>query len=149
MTPPEYLLERILKFTSFRPRSEYEVKRWLIRKKVSEEDGEIAIKQLKASGLINDEVFCKWWVDQRSTFRPKAKRALVYELIKKGVDKFLAKEVVEKSGTKDEDLAFQLIEKKKRSLEKLDAETRKKKIVNLLASRGFGWEIIKKLTRES
>lgn len=149
MTPVEHLLERLLRFTSFRPRSEYEIKCWLLRKKISEKDSETAIKQLKTAGVINDESFSLWWVDQRSTFRPKARRALVFELVKKGVNKTLAEEVVGKGEASDEDLAFQLIEKKKRLWEKLDAETRKKKIINLLASRGFGWEVIKRLSKEN
>lgn len=149
MTPVEYLLERILKFISFRPRSEYEIKRWLARKKVSEEDGEIALKQLKASGLINDEVFCQWWVEQRNTFRPKSRRALVFELVKKGVDRELAKSVVGGSPLNDEDLARLVLQKRQKSLDRYDPEARRQKITNLLASRGFGWEIIRKLTQES
>lgn len=143
------LLDRLLKFTSFRPRSEYEIKRWLIRKKVSERDGEAVLRQLKTTGLVNDRAFCEWWIEQRNTFRPKARRALIFELVRKGVDRHLAEEVVNMGEANDEDLAFQLIEKKKRLWEKLDTETRKKKIVNLLSSRGFGWEIIKRLIKEN
>lgn len=137
------ILDRLIKFTSFRPRSEYEIKRWLARKKVSDKDSTVALRELKASGLINDQAFCQWWVEQRSTFRPKSKRMLVFELRKKGVDKNLAEEVVGASEANDEELARLVLEKRKNSLDRYDPETRKKKITNLLASRGFGWEVIK------
>lgn len=157
------LLDRLIRFATLRPRTEFEIKRWFKRKKVSEKDTEVAIRELKNSGLVDDEAFAKWWVDQRVTFRPKARRLLVMELMQKGVDRELARDVVEVVAPTDEELAFsafakgfggsaiafsdggQLIERKKRAWEKLGPEERKKKIVTFLQMRGFGWEVIKKV----
>ncbi len=139
------LLERLIRFATVRPRTEYEVKRWFARKKVSEEDSKIALTELKKAGLVDDEAFARWWVDQRVTFRPKSSRLLVVEIIKKGVDRELAKRVVEESDLNDDSMAFQLIEKKKRSWERLAPEDRKKKAITFLQLRGFKWEVIKKI----
>lgn len=141
------LLDRLIKFTTIRPRSEFEIKRWLVRKKISGEDCKVALQELKKAGLLSDEAFCRWWIEQRTTFRPKSRRMLILELIKKGVDKELAQHVV---GTAielpdDEELARRIVERKKKTLSRSDPETREKKIVNLLASRGFGWGVIKKV----
>ena len=139
------LLDRLIKFTTIRPRSEFEIKRWLVRKKISGEDCKVALQELKKAGLVDDEAFCRWWIEQRTTFRPKSRRMLILELIKKGVDKDLAQRLVSESGLNDEEMAFQLIEKKKRVWGRLDGETKKKKIANFLLSRGFSWGVIRKL----
>lgn len=139
------LLERLIRFATIRPRTEYEVKRWFARKKVSEEDSKVALEELKKAGLVDDEAFAKWWVDQRVTFRQKSSRLLVLEIVKKGVDRELARKVVEESNLNDDTMAFQLIEKKKRSWEKLTPEDRKKKAISYLQLRGFKWEVIKKI----
>lgn len=139
------LLDRLIRFATVRPRTEYEVKRWFARKKVSEEDSQIALDELKKAGLVDDEAFARWWVDQRVTFRPKSSRLLVMEIIKKGVDRELAREVVDSSNLNDDSMAFQLIEKKKRSWERLNPEERKKKAITFLQMRGFNWEVVKKI----
>lgn len=139
------VLDRLIKFAMIRPRSEFEIKRWLARKKISDKDSEIALRELKKTELINDKEFAKWWIEQRLTFRPKSRRMLVVELIKHGVDKELAQNTVSESGIDDESLVFQLIERKKKSWEKLDKETQKKKITNFLLTRGFGWGVIRKV----
>ena len=139
------LLDRLIRFATIRPRTEFEIKRWFARKKVNEKDAAIATKELKAINLIDDEAFAKWWVDQRVTFRPKASRLLVLEIVKKGVDKELAQEIVSESNLNDESMAFQLVEKKKKSWERLSPEERKKKTVTFLQLRGFKWEVIKKM----
>lgn len=142
------LLDRLIRFATLRPRTEFEIKRWFARKKASEKDAEIALRELKNSGLVNDEAFSKWWVEQRVTFRPKSQRMLVVELVRHGVDKELAREVVSESNLNDESMAFQLVERKKRSWEKLNPEERKKKAITFLQMRGFNWEVIKKVISE-
>lgn len=137
------LLDRLIRFATIRPRTEYEIKRWFARKKVSEKDSKIALDELKKVGLVDDESFAKWWVDQRVTFRPKSSRLLVVELIKKGVEKELAREVVEASNLDNDSMAFQLIERKKRSWERLPPEERRKKAITFLQTRGFNWEVVK------
>ncbi|MBI3289775.1 regulatory protein RecX, partial [Candidatus Microgenomates bacterium] len=133
----------LIRFATIRPRTEFEIKRWFARKKVSEKDSKIALDELKKAGLIDDEAFAKWWVDQRVTFRPKSQRMLVMELIKHGVDKELAQEVVAGSEISDEVLAKELVRKKKRSWERLAPEERKKKTITFLQMRGFRWGVIK------
>lgn len=139
------LLDRLIKFATLRPRSEFEVKRWFARKKINEKDAESALGTLKKTGVVDDEAFSHWWIEQRIAFRPKSQYALKAELVKHGVGKELAGKVVAESNLSDETMAFQLIEKKKRSWNRLDPETRKKKITNLLSSRGFGWSVIRRI----
>lgn len=114
------LLNKAINFLSFRPRSE-----WEVRRKFNNED---LIKKLKELNLINDENFTKWYVEQRNTFRPKGRRMLEMELRRKGI-----KTKIENNLSETE-LAKRALKKKKF----LDKE----KSIRFLASRGFSWETI-------
>ncbi len=101
------------------------------------------IKKLKQLRQINDKEFAKWWVDQRTTFRPRGKFGLTMELRQKGIDKEIIRKAVEKM---DElPLAEKLAQKKAKSLKNLPREERYQKLSAYLARRGFSWETIKKV----
>lgn len=86
MSNPYYekLIGVALRFVSFRPRSEKELRDFLL-KKPNHEDLDKVMERMRELGYVDDRKFADWWISQRSDFRPKGKRALVYELRKKGV----------------------------------------------------------------
>ncbi len=114
------LLNKAINFLSYRPRSE-----WEVRRKFNNEE---LIKKLKELKLVDDEAFAKWYVEQRNTFRPKGRRMLEMELRRKGI-----KTKVENDLSETE-LAKRALVKKKF----LDKE----KAIRFLAGRGFSWETI-------
>ncbi|MCL4397792.1 RecX family transcriptional regulator [Patescibacteria group bacterium] len=129
-----------LNFLSFRPRSEYEIRQYLKRKKVEDIDG--VVEKLRQIGQINDEQFAAWWVEQRSTFRPKGKRALEMELARKGIKVKLPKDK-ESEGEK----AMRAIQKKLKlwSQEKLGEQKWREKIMRFLISRGFDYDTVEEV----
>ena len=153
----ERLLAKSLRFLSFRPRSEREIRDHLLRKgKLKDIKGddekaqyersvETVIKKLENLGQIDDYEFAKWWVDQRTRFRPRGYYVIRMELIAKGV----SKEIVDELTTiKKEDqirLALAAASKKMDSYKKLDSKNFKKKLGNYLLSRGFSWEVVKNI----
>lgn len=122
-----------LNFLSYRPRSEFEIRQMFRRKKL--EDIEEIVEKLKKLGQINDEEFAKWYIDQRRTFRPKGKRAIEMELLRKGV------KIKVESSISETELA-------KRALEKYRGIKTPEKISRFLASRGFDWDTIKEYTKD-
>jgi regulatory protein len=153
----ERLLNKALKFLSFRPRSEKEIRDHLLRKgKLKEVKSEAERKQyevsvedaanrLKKLGQIDDQKFVSWWVDQRTRFKPRGLNVLRSELFSKGV----AKEIIDEQVRFDEENQFKLAlvaaKKKVDSYRKLDTPDFKVKLGQFLARRGFGWAIIKKV----
>ncbi|MEK7127144.1 MAG: RecX family transcriptional regulator [Patescibacteria group bacterium] len=125
-----------INFISFRPRSEYEVRFRLKRKFKDSGPGQNddVINKLKKIKLLDDEVFAKWFVDQRNTFRPKGKRVLEQELRIKGIKPEIIKKVLSEDETSEFEKALGLISKKKL--------TDREKIIRFLGSRGFPWDII-------
>lgn len=123
-------LNAAINFLSFRPRSEWEVRFFLKRKKDPagrRDDVDNIINKLKEIDQINDEKFAAWWVEQRNTFRPKGQRAINAELARKGVKIKIRLE-------NEVDLALKLIKKK--------AFLDKQKIYQYLLSRGFSYDTI-------
>lgn len=138
-------LDKAYRLLSFRPRSEAELTVKL-SEKFQLETVQGAFLILKKYNYINDEDFCRFWIENRGNTR--GKKALYYELIKKGV----AKEVIEEQLSKIEaqtelDSALALVKSKKKYLG-LSQEEAYKKIGGYLSRRGFSYEIIKKVIKE-
>lgn len=154
------LYEKVLRFLSYRPRSEKEVRDYA--------DGKLAprkgktpayhrraekakiidkiISKLKKQGLIDDQEFAEWWAEQRIRFRPKGTIALKIELRKKGLNKEIIEAAIEKI---DEiALAKRALQKKLKSFRKLPSEKGRQKIIDFLARRGFPWPVIQKVLAE-
>ncbi|HKZ35327.1 MAG TPA: RecX family transcriptional regulator [Patescibacteria group bacterium] len=129
----EDLQVKALNLLSFRPRSVSEMKFRL--KRLGGETGLIdrLIEILAADGLLNDEEFARWWVDQRIRFRPKGNIALKSELMQKGVDKEIIVGVL-LSPEQEKMLAKDLVNQRGWQ----DRET----ITKRLLSRGFSFESV-------
>jgi len=140
-------LDRVYHFLSYRPRSEKEVRDYLKKKKIDEEITEEIIDKVKKLGYINDLEFAHWWVEQRSTFRPRGKRALRVELRQKWIAPEIINEVLN-SITDEVFLAQKAIQKKMEIYKKLPLRESRQKAVAYLQRRGFSWETIKKVLNE-
>lgn len=127
------LLDKLLRLLAFRPRSQKEIKDYLWRKKVDNSLAEKLIKQLGEMNLLNDGEFTSWWVDQRSTFRPRGKIALGFELRAKGIDPEMISEAL--AGLDELSLAQKAIFKKKN----LTPERK----IGFLVRRGFSFRVAK------
>jgi regulatory protein len=75
------ILDKALRFVSLRPRSVSEMKQYLgFKLKGKEESGfliEKVVDRLIGSKFLDDEVFAKWWIEQRATFRPRDRKSVV------------------------------------------------------------------------
>jgi regulatory protein len=131
--------DRALKYLSFRPRTEKEIRDYL-----GEECTEDIIGRLKELNFINDEEFAKWYIDQRTRFRPRSHRLMDLELKKKGI----ILDTQHLSPNTNEELAKKALEKKLILWDKLPYLEYKTKAVRFLASRGFSWDTIEKIVKK-
>ena len=135
-------LDKVLRFVTLRPRSEKEINDWLKRKKIHESLYKELFDRLKRLELVDDEKFARWWVNQRSSFRPKPKRILNNELRIKGIEKEIIEEVLKEENVDEEKIARELLEKKKYKWKKLDRKIARQKMSGYLARKGFEWDAI-------
>lgn len=135
--------EVAVRYLGPRPRSVSEIRRHLRSKRFDDAAMDRAIDQLRAQRYIDDEAFARYWVEQRDRFRPKGERAIVTELLQKGV----AREVIDAvTGEREPDAeALRARAAIRRPLARwlaLEEGERKRKIHAYLARRGFSYDTI-------
>ena len=138
-------LDKLLRFATLRPRSEKEIKDWFKRRKVYESLHDELFNRLNRLDLIDDEKFAQWWVEQRSSFRPRGKRALEMELRMKGIKKEMIGQVLSNLKVDEEKVARELLNKKSYKWKNLPKREARAKMSAFLARKGFNWEIIEKV----
>ena len=136
----EVALQKALNFLSYRPRSAKEVRQNLIKHKADENTIEVVVERLTRGGMLNDNNFAEMWVESRSTFKPRGRKALRIELRQKGI----TDDVIEESLAElDEgELAYRAASKQARKLKHLEWQDFRKKLYGYLARRGFNYDTI-------
>ncbi|HUW21377.1 MAG TPA: RecX family transcriptional regulator [Candidatus Bathyarchaeia archaeon] len=156
------LYDQALRFLSFRPRSEKEIRDYLKKKalniefralgfatesnKIKEELIKKVVIDLGKQGLVDDYAFAGWWCRQRAQFRPRGKKMVLAELRQKGVEEKLARKAVDE--LLDEFLIGQelVVRKFKKShLLRIANRRERQKIGVYLSRHGFGWQTIRKV----
>ncbi|MFH0942933.1 MAG: RecX family transcriptional regulator [Candidatus Beckwithbacteria bacterium] len=90
----EYLTAKALRLLSYRPRSVAEIKLRLRKTNTDSKTINAVIAELEEQGLLNDQDFAAWWVDQRVNFRPRGNFALKQELKQKGISESIISSVL-------------------------------------------------------
>lgn len=163
-----------IKFLSYRPRSEKEVREKLQKftKKTSYPyPGQVphsspqrtkgsgvakapqnndVIEQvmafLKEQKFIDDAAFVKWWIQQRTEYKPKSLKVIKLELRQKGISNDLIDSMIHDSQfmiQSDVDRAKALVEKKLPKYKGLSRYELLQKLGPYLARRGFDYDTIK------
>jgi regulatory protein len=138
-------LDKILRFSTLRPRSEKEIRDWLKRRKVHESLHKELFNRLNRLELVDDKKFAKWWIEQRTAFRPKGKRALQVELRLKGIKREVAIEALEGVEINEDKIALEILKKKSYKWIGLPRLEGRQKMSQFLGRKGFGWETIEKV----
>jgi regulatory protein len=140
----ESAYNRTLNYLSYRPRSRAEVVTYLQKRDVSESQVKAIVDRLESAGLVDDEEFARFWIDNREQFRPRGMRALRYELHAKGI----SDEIIDRAlATVDiSDSAYRAAGKKARQLRTLDWPDFRRKLLDYLARRGFDYEVAREVT---
>ena len=138
--------DKLLRFAMVRPRSEKEVTDYFRRKKIHESMHEEMLKKLKHLDLLNDLAFAKWWIDQRIQFKSKSKRIIVQELRMKGISQNDVDDAFGETVIDEEKMARELLEKKMYKWKGLEPREARQKMSQYLAGKGFGWDLIVKIT---
>ncbi|AHK30605.1 Regulatory protein recX [Rhodococcus opacus PD630] len=120
----------------------------LAKKGYSPEIAERVLDRLTEVGLVNDADFAQQWVHSRHTYSGKGKRALALELRRKGIGQEDATEALAQIDSEDERArATELVAKKLRTVSADDRDRAVRRLVSMLARRGFpqgmAFEVVK------
>lgn len=139
-----------LRFLSYRPRSEQEIRNKLKEKRAESEIIEKIVAKLKKYNFINDLEFAKKWAEERIQFKPRSWRLIKIELRHKGISEEIIESIIHDSQfmiQSDLEQAEKLVEKRITRFRNKFGMTREKiyeKLGRYLASKGFDWDTIKK-----
>lgn len=154
------VLNKAHRLLAGRPRSERELRRRLTQevkkleiKRLRDKLIEEVIERLKSEGLVDDQGFVRWWVEQRVTFKPKGMRLIKEELGKKGISGELIeinklRELIRELGTSEEEMAKREVQSQKFKVKSWSKKERRRKLAVYLTKRGFGWETIRMVVDE-
>jgi len=133
--------EKALRYLEARPRSSSEVKQQLLKKKIAADAIDRVIERLTEAGLLDDKAFAKYWVENRETFRPRAGRALKYEMKRKGLsDTTIASAL---KGLSEDDSAYRAGVARAQRWYGLEHREYLQKMVGFLVRRGFAYDVSK------
>jgi len=139
------------KFLNTRRRTEKEIREKLGKEKFDDEIIQEIISGLKETGLIDDEAFAHAFIHDKRISKPISSRQLENELRKKGVAKHIIQKTLSHGDEEenDEDRAMKTASKKWEQLLRRETDDKKRtqKLIAFLGSRGFGYEVIKKVIR--
>ena len=128
-----------LRMLERQPRTRAELERALASRGVPADAATAVLDRFTEVGLINDEAFATAWVESRHSSRGLGRRALSAELRRRGVADDLAKDAVADVSDDDEESAARaLVRRRLRSMTGLTRETKVRRLTGLLARKGFG-----------
>lgn len=127
-------------YLSYRPRSESEIRERLQRRGFNGDSIEAVIAKLKEQGLVDDMAFAQFWKDNRQSFSPRSRWLTRLELRQKGVADDIIDQVVD--AVDDADSAYRAALSKARNLPISDYQSFRRRLVEYLKRRGFGYEVI-------
>lgn len=134
------------RFLSYRPRSSQEIRRHLSDKEFTPETIDAALERLRALGYLDDVAFCRFWVENRTAFKPLGKRALRYELRQKGIADSIITEVLGEQD--DRELAYQAAQPRINRLRGSSKAEFRKKLSDFLARRGFAFDVCREVIEQ-
>ena len=147
--PVQQAKDICLRQLTVRPRTRVELAQALARKGIEEDVAEQVLSRLDEVGLIDDTAFAEVWVRSRHNFQGMSRRALAVELRRKGVaDESAVEALATVDAEAEEDRARQLVRKRLRVLANADEPTKIRKLVGMLARKGYAQGLAYRVVKE-
>ncbi|HEX3732127.1 MAG TPA: regulatory protein RecX [Mycobacteriales bacterium] len=119
-------------------RTRAELAETLRRREVPDAAAKTVLDRFTEVGLIDDAAYAQQWVEQRHRSHGSTRRALAGELRRKGVNPDTIAEATSQLDDQAEERAARgLVARKLRSLQRYDDATRTRRLVGMLARKGY------------
>ncbi|WP_051742868.1 regulatory protein RecX [Kitasatospora sp. MBT66] len=122
----------------------------LRKREIPDEVAEEVLTRLEEVGLIDDAAFARAWVESRHSVRGLSRRALAQELRTKGISGEFAEQALAQLDHDDEtEAARALVDRRLRATRGLERQTRTRRLVGLLARRGYSEGLAFRVVRDA
>lgn len=132
-----------LRYVVMRPRSMWEMRTYLQRKKIDEPVADSIIERLLQLDLLSDEKFAEAWVANRRLLKSTSKRRLRQELQQKHVPSSIIDKVLAEDEADERTVLAEIVAKKQ------SRYPDKNKFMQYLARQGFSYDDIKSVLNAS
>jgi regulatory protein len=135
---------------SYRQRSRKELEKKLKEKKISGKNINKVLDYLEGKKFINDNEFAKMFFESLVSRKPVGKSLLKRKLKEKGIEDEIIENLISAKFNDDVEMdsAVLLLRKYSKKIDELDKHSKKKKIYQVLYSRGFGYDVINRVWNE-
>ena len=148
--PVEVARQACLDQLSFAPRTRAELEAVLARRGVPDEAAQSVLSRFAEVGLIDDAAFATAFVDSRQRSKGLSRRALGQELRRRGVADEDAEQALELVDPELEvTTARSLVGRKLAASAGLDPQARARRLVGMLARKGYGSGVAYRVVREA
>jgi regulatory protein len=141
--------DRALNLLALRARSSRELRRQLVRKGEPADQVDAAIARLHVAGFLDDGAFARQFARSKAVGSGMSRRRIQQELGRRGVARQVGDDAIadvfEEEQLDERAVVEQAARKKLRSLENVDAVTRKRRLYAFLARRGYDLDDIRRV----
>lgn len=134
------LEQKILNWLTIRPKSAFELKQYLFRNKIDPDEHIYWIEKFQKKGYQSDEVFVRWWIEQRIS-KNRSKNYIKSELLNKGINVALVEQMLKSLLPNDSEIVAlkKIIDKKRRLSKYRDNQ----KLKEYLLRQGFSYSLVR------
>lgn len=148
-TPEQLARDTVYRLLASRARSNAELREALLRKEVPGDVADEALRKFQDAGLIDDAKFAVEWVRSRQRSRGLGRKALAYELRRKGVaDQYIETALSDVDDDFEIERARELVQRKLRGMTNADATSKTRRLVGMLARKGYSEGMAFRVVRE-
>ncbi len=151
MSDPEAVARAIvLRQLTMRPRSRSQLAQKLRERGCPQDVAARVLDRMTEVGLVDDEAYAELLVRSKRATRGLARRALASELRSHGIEPEVADEALDAVGSEQERaLAEELVAKRLRTLQGLDAQVQARRLAGMLARKGYPGEVAWPVIRDA
>jgi len=147
MDPLDKYYVSIIRILTLRPRSEKEIREYLVRKKASQEIITTVIAKVQGHNFQSDLEFARWWVQSRTRYKAKSDLIITMELRQKGIsDDLIKSALLEKTDDHltDEEKIKIVLQKYFKKVESLPKYEQYRRMSAYLSQKGFNYDAIRR-----
>jgi len=137
----------VIRILTLRPRSEKEIREYLVRKKASQEIITAVIAKVQGHNFQSDLEFARWWVQSRTRYKAKSDLIITMELRQKGIsDDLIKSALLEKTDDHltDEEKIKIVLQKYFKKVESLPKYEQYRRMSAYLSQKGFNYDAIRR-----
>lgn len=132
----------VLNQLNFMPRSRKELETTLAKRHIEPDVAKSVLDRFVEIGMVDDAAFAELLIRSRCNTKRVSRSVLRQQLRQKGVDQEIIEAALTVISDADElRMATELVERKARSMSRLEPEVRKRRLFGLLARKGYNTSI--------